>query len=39
MDKVEARAIVDRRVTELRQQSYEQLRDDWLNKPDSEDYF
>ena len=34
----EARALLDRRLTELRQQSYEQLRDDWLGQADSEDY-
>jgi hypothetical protein len=38
MDTVEARAILDGRVAQLRQQSYEELRDTWLGKPDAEDH-
>lgn len=38
MDKAEARSFSDRRVTELRQQSYEELRDDWLDKADADGY-
>ena len=39
MDKAEARAILDRRIAELRQQSYEDLRDAWLHQPNSEDHY
>ncbi|QIK65662.1 hypothetical protein G7072_04295 [Nocardioides sp. HDW12B] len=37
MDEVEARAVLDRRVMQLRDQSYEELRDTWLLRPDCED--
>lgn len=39
MDKVEARAILDRRIDELRQQSYEELRDTYLAQADGEDHY
>ena len=38
MDEAEARSIVDRRVAQLREQSYEELRDTWLRQADSEDH-
>ena len=38
MEEVEARTVLNRRVTQLRQQPYEQLRDAWLAHWDSEDY-
>ena len=38
MGEAEARAIVNRRVAQLREQSYEELRDTWLGQADSEDY-
>jgi hypothetical protein len=38
MDEAEARAIVDRRVAQLREQSYEELKDTWLHHADSEDH-
>lgn len=36
MDKAEAQSILTRRVTDLRQQPYPDLRDTWLNQPDCE---
>lgn len=38
MDETEARSILDRRVAQLREQSYEELRDTWLRQADSEDH-
>jgi hypothetical protein len=38
VDEVEARTILNRRVSQLRQQPYEELKDGWLAHWDSEDY-
>lgn len=38
MDEAEARSLMDRRVSQLRAQSYEELRDTWLGQANSEDY-
>lgn len=39
MDKVEARAILDGRIAELRQQSFEDLVDAWLDHADGEEHY
>lgn len=36
MDEVEARSVLDKRVAELRQQSYPDLEAVWLGQPDCE---
>jgi hypothetical protein len=36
MDKDEARRILDRRMTELRNEPYERLKSHWLHQPDCE---
>lgn len=38
MDEAEARAVVDRRVSQLREQTHEELRDTWLRQAGSDDY-
>jgi hypothetical protein len=37
MSRSEARAVVSRRIAELRLESYEYLRDRWLDEPDCEE--
>ena len=36
MDEVEARGILDRRVDDLRRETYVRLKADWLGRPDCE---